>query len=161
MSLVEYKYDDSPQYNWASRQVTYRDSLSTSSSGTVGHYRAPVQTVDQFSDYDDYDFPDWDGYGAIPISKETVNAARRLFRLLPRAASDPDIAAAGDGTIGFEWRSDVTPDRTIIFIEVGPGEMVKASRFYSDRPAEIWSPKPIGMGVYSFISALFPPNDPA
>lgn len=56
--------------------------------------------ADDLSDYEDYDFEDWDGYGGKPITAETLALARAINDLLKQP---PHIAPGGDGTIGFEW----------------------------------------------------------
>src|SRR5262249_19830768 len=84
------------------------------------------QPVDRFSEFKAYDVPDWDGYGAEPISAETITAARSLFHALPVEALSPDIAPAADGTIGFEWVVGDEGDRRLVFVDVGPNERFSA-----------------------------------
>jgi hypothetical protein len=156
MSMTYY-VDDRPRYSSASRPAVI--SPSTVAADSTGRYTPAVQGPDEFSEYELYDIPDWDGYGADPISAETVNAARRLYRLLPRSAGRPDIAPGSDGTIGFEWRSGAVSDRTITFIEVGPGNRIRASRYYAGR--SVLRHTPMGTSVISFMSTLFPSNEPA
>ena len=45
----------------------------------------------------------WDGYGAMPISRETYSEARKLLRMMPSSLPRPDISAEPDGEITFEW----------------------------------------------------------
>src|SRR5574341_303592 len=47
--------------------------------------------------------PDWDGYGAVPVSAAVVWAAERLLSAIPEAWPSPEIAADPDGEISFEW----------------------------------------------------------
>jgi hypothetical protein len=157
MSLAEHKCDDQQVYVWTAGSATYHYGYSWSASGTAATYRGSTRTTDEFSAYEDYDFPDWDGSNAAPITLETVNAARRLRNLLPRSVPSPDIAPGGDGTIGFEWRSG----QEITFIEVGPGKTVKASRFFPNRPPETWPQKLIPFGIHSLLHTLFPANERA
>jgi hypothetical protein len=49
--------------------------------------------------------PNWDGYGALPVSDEAMgNSKEALLRLL-RYAPTPDITPNPNGTISFEWTS--------------------------------------------------------
>jgi len=45
----------------------------------------------------------WDGYGAMPITAQTIATARRAMRLFPSAWGDVHPAPGGDGSIGFEF----------------------------------------------------------
>lgn len=47
--------------------------------------------------------PDWDGYGAAPVSAHVVWAAERFLSAIPEAWPSPEIAADPDGEISFEW----------------------------------------------------------
>src|SRR4051812_42803783 len=47
--------------------------------------------------------PDWDGYGAAPVSDQTYERARVFLACLPVNVPTPDIAADPDGEISFEW----------------------------------------------------------
>lgn len=73
--------------------------------------------ADMFSEYEEYTEPNWDGYGAAPISLLTVQAAREYAATLsPEELVTVDIAPGGDGSIGFEWRTD----SSIRMVDVGP-----------------------------------------
>lgn len=75
---------------------------------------------DPFEGYENFESPNWDGYDAQPVTKETVQAARRLLGLIPRDFPDPDIAPGSDGGIGFEWVLENSSIRKL-FIDIGPG----------------------------------------
>lgn len=47
--------------------------------------------------------PDWNGYGASPISQETFDEAIRFLNALPSWLPAPEIVPEPDGDIGFEW----------------------------------------------------------
>jgi hypothetical protein len=47
--------------------------------------------------------PDWDGYGAQPISMDAKTEAQRLVDLLPFWLSAPDALPDPDGDIGLSW----------------------------------------------------------
>jgi hypothetical protein len=58
--------------------------------------------------------PDWDGYGARPVSEKTKEQALRFYRLLA-SKHEPDIGGDPGGDIDFEWRKG----KTIMCIGVG------------------------------------------
>ena len=46
----------------------------------------------------------WDGYDALPVSKETLEAANRFILMLPLTTlPTPDISPEPTGRIAFEW----------------------------------------------------------
>jgi hypothetical protein len=49
--------------------------------------------------------PNWDGYGAAPVTRETAELAHDFLDLLPNSLPAPEIAADPDGDISFEWRA--------------------------------------------------------
>jgi hypothetical protein len=49
--------------------------------------------------------PNWDGYGALPISVETKDNALNALQNLLRVAPTPDISPNPNGTLSFEWES--------------------------------------------------------
>lgn len=50
--------------------------------------------------------PDWDCYNALPVTKETYEAAREFVLSIPDEAMFPDFGAIPDGSITFEWYFD-------------------------------------------------------
>lgn len=47
--------------------------------------------------------PNWDGYGAAPVTEETYSHARSFLDALPFATPLPSVGAEPDGHITFEW----------------------------------------------------------
>ena len=47
--------------------------------------------------------PNWDGYGAYPVSGATIAQARALLDLLPSTLPRPEISPHPDGELAFEW----------------------------------------------------------
>lgn len=47
--------------------------------------------------------PNWDGYGAYPVSGITVAQARAFLDLLPSTLPRPEISPHPDGELAFEW----------------------------------------------------------
>lgn len=53
--------------------------------------------------YKDCSKPNWDGYGADPVSKDSISEALNFIQLLPSSFPIPQILAEPSGEIGFEW----------------------------------------------------------
>lgn len=117
-----------------------------------GVFRHTPRAPDRFTDYELYDVDDWDGYGALPISRETVENARRFFLQIPLQFDYVDIAPGSDGTIGFEWRL-VTG--SFVLIDVGPGEGLSARKIDPSGKITSFPPTRVGTGAEGLISQLF------
>ena len=63
----------------------------------------------------------WDGYGAMPISRETYSEARKLLRMMPSSLPRPDISAEPDGEITFEWYKE---KYSVFVISVGGNNLI-------------------------------------
>ncbi len=63
----------------------------------------------------------WDGYGAMPISRETYSKARKLLRMIPPSLPRPDISAEPDGEITFEWYKE---KYSVVVISVGGNNLI-------------------------------------
>jgi len=63
----------------------------------------------------------WDGYGAMPISRETYSEARKLLRMVPSSLPRPDISAEPDGEITFEWYRE---KYSVFVISVGGNNLI-------------------------------------
>ena len=63
----------------------------------------------------------WDGYGAMPISRETYSEARKLLRMMPSSLPRPDISAEPDGEITFEWYKE---KYSVVVISVGGNNLI-------------------------------------
>lgn len=63
----------------------------------------------------------WDGYGAMPISRETYSKARKLLRMMPSSLSRPEISAEPDGEITFEWYRE---KHFVFVISVGGNNLI-------------------------------------
>jgi hypothetical protein len=89
-------------------------------AGAVQHLPVGEVVVDPFFGWEEeYGAADWDGFGAEPISAETIAAARKFYSLLPQEAATPEVAPGADGAIGFEWIFNEGPVRKL-FVDVGP-----------------------------------------
>lgn len=82
---------------------------------------------DPLQGYEAYDTPDWDGYGAEPITPQTLSAARAFLRILPEGPLSDlvECSPGADGSVGLEWLMSDGPLRKL-FIDIGPGRTWKA-----------------------------------
>ena len=55
--------------------------------------------------------PNWDGYGAEPVSEITYHLAQQFLKALPLGISAPSIGAEPDGQLTLEWYR--SPRRTL------------------------------------------------
>jgi hypothetical protein len=55
--------------------------------------------------------PNWDGYGAQPVSEQLYHFGRRLLEALPLGTPAPSIGAEPDGHLTIEWYR--SPRRTL------------------------------------------------
>jgi hypothetical protein len=61
--------------------------------------------------------PDWDGYGALPVTTGALAEVLKLIELLPRLSVPmPEVSAHPNGEIGLEWR---TGRRMVFIVSVG------------------------------------------
>ena len=57
----------------------------------------------------------WDGYGALPISKGACIEAMRFLEMLPEAVPMPEIIPEPDGNIAIEWYKSRLDQFTVSF----------------------------------------------
>lgn len=98
----------------------------------------------------------WDGYGAAPVSKETLRQADRFLETFPLGTPAPSVGAEPDGHITFEWYQ--SPRRTLS-VSVSPeGELHYAallglSKAYGTEPFFGDMPQAILELVHRVVSA--------
>lgn len=69
--------------------------------------KGPSLTSDALiATYKDCSSENWDGYGAKPVSIDSVNEAREFISRLPSIFPMPEIVAEPSGEIGLEWYKD-------------------------------------------------------
>lgn len=56
--------------------------------------------------YKDCSEKNWDGYGANPVSKDSISEALDFIQLLPSSFPMPQMLAEPSGEIGLEWYKD-------------------------------------------------------
>jgi hypothetical protein len=126
-------------------------------SGRRADYLPVVHGQDEFSEYDDYNVSDWDGYGADPILPETVTAARSLKRMLSAEVRSPDIAPGAAGTIGFEWRTGAPTRIDRILIEIGPKDRLVAYEISHDGHVRTYPETTVRNGGPALLRQLLSP----
>ena len=67
--------------------------------------------------YEEYNVPNWDGYGAEPIVPETLALAQVIFDMIDERG---DAAPGGDGSICMEWRRG----DDILCLDIGPSDQI-------------------------------------
>ena len=81
--------------------------------------------------------PNWDGYGAEPISDGTYTLAYSFLEALPLGSSMPTVGAEPDGQITFEWHRSA---RRTLSVSIDPEErlhysaLLGASKVHGEEP---------------------------
>jgi hypothetical protein len=109
----------------------------------------------EFTEYESYNLPGWDGFDAQAISAETIHEARNFALLLPRELRSADIAPGADGTIGFEWRTGSGDQRVVTIVDIGPGDRVVARRLSSTGKTVEYAVTKVRTGAAALIGQLF------
>jgi hypothetical protein len=90
--------------------------------------------------------PDWDGYGAEPVSEGAYRLAYHFLEALPPGTPGPSIGAEPDGHLTLEWyRSphhilsvSVSPEGDLHYAAlVGPNKAYGTEAFFEDVPNTI------------------------
>jgi hypothetical protein len=134
--------DSNNEYDLFKLALAARPNYLRTTGGLVDAKPRP----DQFTDYESYDTPGWDGMNAAPIAPETLNAARRFSAGLPREPA-PDIAAGPPGVIGFEWTLALSDGAPYLLVEVGPGERIQIEQIRKDGQARSCTFGSMGMAL--------------
>lgn len=106
--------------------------------------------------FQDCRLPDWDGYGATPVSEDTFQLAYQLLKALPPGTPAPSLGAEPDGHITLEWHRS---PRWTLSVSVSPmGELhyaalVGASKHYGTEPFYGEVPKAIVDLIHRVLAA--------
>lgn len=96
--------------------------------------------------YEECSEANWDGYGAMPISRATYSKARKLLRMMPSSLPRSDISAEPDGEITFEWYKEkyfvfvisVGSDNLITYAGLfGESNKIHGTEYFADELPEI------------------------
>ena len=96
---------------FSTRKETYFDTTSIAGKTVPLDLKGIIDWTDLALEelekvYEECSEANWDGYGAMPISRETYFEARKLLTMIPLSFQMPEILAEPDGEIGFEWYKD-------------------------------------------------------
>lgn len=86
--------DSESERRWNALQETY--SLGMAGKGVI-------RELEKL--WDDFRQPNWDGYGAVPLSANSYSLAAQFLRSLPLRTPPPSIGAEPDGHVTAEWYS--------------------------------------------------------
>jgi len=85
--------------------------------------------------------PNWDGYNALPVSRDSFRNAQRLLLTLPLGTKLPSIGAIPNGNIALEWHHSrrrsltvtVSPDGDLHYAALlGPGRTCGTEPFFGE-----------------------------
>ena len=92
--------------------------------------------------------PDWDGYDAAPVNRDSIFAARKFLLSLPLGSELPSVGILPSGNVTLEWHHSRRRSLTVSFSPdgdlhyaalVGAGRQSGTEPFYGDVPATILS----------------------
>jgi len=90
--------------------------------------------------------PNWDGYGALPISETAYQLAQQFIDALPLGTPPPSFGAEPDGHLTFEWHHSVrrtlsvsiSPDGELHYAALlGSSKAYGTEVFYGEAPKKI------------------------
>jgi hypothetical protein len=81
--------------------------------------------VTTLKEYQQLKEKNWDGYDAEPITKDTLDYARKILRAMPKTFGLPEISPGADGSVALEWHPEIGSVRKL-FLDIGPGEHWRA-----------------------------------
>lgn len=92
---------DCPSF-YVPRNMEYSKKEIWKTTATIGR---PIEEAAEslLELYKDCSQPNWDGYGANPVSKDSISEALEFIQLLPSSFPVPQILAEPSGEIGLEW----------------------------------------------------------
>lgn len=81
----------------------------------------------------------WDGEGAIPLNRETVELAKEIVDRLPHDIGKPDVDATAHGEVDFSWIIDknvmfiisVGSEKEIVFVGLFHGTHIKGNETWN------------------------------
>jgi hypothetical protein len=139
--------------------------LFTSSAGSTTDHEAYNLLLDHFTDwarndkiterFSRYNRENWDGYGADPITPETISAARKFVKMLPKNLGEPEMAPGSDGIIALEWLFNEPHPLRKLFIDIGPGSVWSAYFRRADGAKRSIPQQPIANHTKQELEALF------
>jgi hypothetical protein len=117
--------------------VTVITELSAKVVAVMKRYRALLNTTDPLpisnepeldptietalKSYEKLTERNWDGYDAEPLTRQTIDYARKILNVMPMTFGLPDIAPGGNGSVALEWHPTTGSVRKL-FLDIGPRE---------------------------------------
>lgn len=143
-------------HSWSGGSYKFTTFIDNSSDSTVALSIPDIEIAvpNLLAGYGRYAKPNWDHYGAEPITAKTVDAARRFLSLLPTTLGSPHISPGPDGTVGLEWVFTDKPLRKL-YIDVGPGNVWAGYWRRSSGERRVLPSKTIDPKTEAELSALF------
>ena len=95
---------------------------------------------------DESRFPNWDGYGALPVSEQAFMHACHFLRTMPLGTWAPEVGIEPDGHLTFEWHRSsfrtlsvsVSPAGDLNYSAlIGPNRVFGTEAFLGDIPQPI------------------------
>ncbi len=88
--------------------------------------------------------PNWNGYGALPVTVQSLDEAKRFISMLPGSTPIPNISASPSGQVTLEWYRapkqtlliSVNPSGKLHFSALVGNEESFGTREFLDRPPE-------------------------
>lgn len=75
-----------------------------------------LETIRKYRDeIHEYFIPNWDGYGALPISKESFIEAIKFYSYMPNYWLQPEMIPLPSGEVAFEWYKNGNKQFSITF----------------------------------------------
>lgn len=102
-------------------------TVSLDLKGTIDWTDLALEELEKV--YEECSEANWDGYGAMPISRETYSEARKLLRMMPSSLPRPDISAEPDGEITFEWYKE---KYSVFVISVGSDNLITYAGLFGE-----------------------------
>lgn len=101
----------------AVRQLVLGEASKLRAADTWNRIGSVIESLQQA--YDDCSEPNWDGYGAAPLTASAYDEALALLNSLPPGLPPPEVVPEPDGSIGLEWSRGL--DRSIAVSISGRG----------------------------------------
>lgn len=100
------------------------EALAPHSSATFGQRRWDLEAA-----CSEASKPNWDGYGAEPVSLKTFRQAVRFLESIPLTIPNPEISVDPDGEVSFTWSRS---PRQVFSVSIGEDGRLSYSGLHGD-----------------------------
>lgn len=134
-------FSDAAKYVERAASAGWRKLNESHAFGIESTIRHELGTV-----WDECRQADWDGFGALPVTEDTLRNAYLFLESLPWGFPAPSVGAESDGQLTFEWHRgpwrtlsiSVTPDGDLHYAAlVGPNRIYGTEAFFGEVPEAI------------------------